>query len=99
MHPRVFHYLICILMVKRTLLLALRSSRTAIRQSAGGGSVVKGLPAAAGCRVVGRLVFCLWSSASFGFDRVGSVNPGRGLTSNTRFFWCQLSRLGDHLTS
>ena len=44
-HPRVFHHLICTLMVKRILLLALRSLRTAVCD------VVKGLHAAAGRRV------------------------------------------------
>ena len=46
----------------------------------GGGSVEKGLPAAAGRRPC----VCLRSSVSLGFDRGGSVTPDEGLTANTR---------------
>ena len=46
---------------------------------------VRGKRASPRLRVVALIVFCLWSSVSLGFDRAGSVTPGRGLASNTRF--------------
>ena len=82
-------------MIKRILLLGIIAHNSQLSvSSAGGGSVVKGLPAATGR----RLLSGPWSSVSLGFDRVGSVTLGRG-TGNLHFsllstllFWVIISK-------
>ena len=106
MHPRGFHYLIFILMVKRILLLALISSRTAvgfvgIRSGSYvvGRSGERGHPAAAGQRasfVCVSLSPWIHRNGSQAVDLLPWIGEGTG---NTNYLRVNSPVLGDHLTS
>ena len=99
MHPRVFHYLICISMVKRIQLLAPRSSRTAVIQSLLRRRSVRGKEPPRRCASSVRL------SAGHFYRSVWVTGGGPGAldqgTGNLRFslvstllFWVIISQVG-----
>ena len=105
MHPRGFHYLIFILMIKRILLLALMSSRAAVGFAGirSGSYVVgrsgeRGHPAAAGQQHFVSLFLSPWihRSGSQAVDMLPWIGGGTG---NADSPGVNSPVLGDHLTS